>query len=56
MPVAEVAHRLDVTVDDTEAVHVLEPERELIDPVISESGIERLLDVRRERSMLAELH
>ena len=31
MHVAEVAHRLDVTVDDTEAVHVLEPERERAD-------------------------
>ena len=53
---AEETHRFDVAVDYAEAVHVLEPENELLDPVIPESWIDRVLDLRREGAVLAEFH
>ena len=53
---AEETHRFDVAVDHAEAVHVLEPENELLDPVIPESWIDRVFDLRREGAVLTELH
>ena len=42
--------------DHAEAVHVPEPENELLDPVVTESRTNRLFYVRGERSMLAVFH
>ena len=56
MVAVEQAHRLDVAMYHAETVHMLEPENKLLDPVIPESRIDRLIDVRREGAVIAELH
>jgi hypothetical protein len=53
----QLPHRLDVSVDHVEAVHVLQSKAQLLSPLDLPRGVvERVADLRRECSMGAVLH